>query len=376
MPQCITAINGRPSCDKAVTGKKTAHFFMSANTPSGFVSHFGTLYDAAGGWRAYILKGTPGFAGTLLAGAGKHFEDSGIETQYIHCVSDPDGVSALVLPELKICITDGMPPHCIEPKFPGIVENEIMLFETDSEKLFEQREQILMFSARAKALYDRAYRYLSAAVSLQNDTFRIASEFFDTEAVERYAAGLAKRLFPSKGCSGKDTPRFLSGITAEGIISYYDTVAASYDRVFAVEDGYGVGRLLISALREKAVAAGYNVISCNCSLSQGPEHLLIPSLSIAFITSNSFHRAEGKACRHINIKRFMDCDSLRLKKARIGFNRRASRELFDQTVSLLGEAKADDDIVRSCYEPCIDHAAAQSKIDALVTEIIGKSAVK
>jgi hypothetical protein len=376
MPKYDIDINGTPTCDKTATDKKAAHFFMSANTPAGFVSHFENLYDAAGDWRAYILKGTPGIVGSFLDKAGRRFEDAGIDIQYIHCVSNPDAVSAIVLPKLKICIADGMPPHCIKPKFPGIVECEIMMFYPDSEKLLQQRNKILQFSARAQALYDRAYRYLSAAVSLQNDTFRIAAEFFDAEGLEKYVAGLGKRLLPPKGRAGANTLRFLSGITANGIVSFYDTVESSYDRVFAIEDGYGVGRFLISALCEKATAAGYDVISCNCPLSQSPEHLLIPSLSIAFITSNSFHRAEGKACRHINIKRFMDCDSLRLKKARIGFNRRASRELLDQTVSLLSEAKADDDIVRSCYEPCVDHSAAQSKIDALVTEIIDNAAAQ
>jgi hypothetical protein len=352
---------------------KAAHFFMSAHTPSGFVSHFDRLYDTAGGWRAYILKGTPGVANALLPDAGNRLEEAGIAVEYIHCVSDPDGVSALVLPQLKICVADGMPPHCIEPEFPGVVEDEIMLFTPDSEKLLSQREQILQFAARAAALYDRAYRFMSAAVSLQSDTFRIAAECFDTEAVEKYTLGLAKRLFSPYGVAGTDTPRYLSGITANGVISFYDNVAASYARVFAVEDDYGISRLLLSMLREKAIAAGYSVISCNCPLSQGPEHLLIPSLSIAFLTSNSYHRAEGKACRHINIKRFMDCDSLRLKKARIGFNKRASRELYNQAISLLSEAKADDDIVRGCYEPFVDRDSAQQKIDVLVDSIINKA---
>lgn len=346
---------------------------MSAHTPSGFVSRFDRLYDAAGGWRAYILGGTPGVAPVLLSQAGAKLEGTRIAVEYIHCVSDPEGVAALVLPQLKICIADGMPPHSIVPSFPGVVEDEIMLFTPDHLALASERDRILQFAARAAAQYDRAYRFLSAAESLQSDTFRIAAETFDTEAVEKYASGLAKRLFTPRSGAGSDTPRYLSGVTAEGVVFFYDYVAASYGRIFAIEDEYGVGRLLLSVLREKAVAAGLHVISCNCPMSQGPEHLLIPELSIAFVTSNSHHRAEGKACRHINIKRFMDCDALRLKKARMGFDRRASRELYNQAISLLGEAKADDDIVRGCYLASVDLAAAGKKLDSLVSEIIEKA---
>jgi hypothetical protein len=376
MQQSQAAVTEQPVCDTAIPKTKAAHFFMSAHTPSGFISHFDRLYDASAGWRAYILKSAPGVAAPLLTKAGAQLESAGITVEYIHCVCEPGGAAALVLPQLKICVADGMPPHCVEPEFPGVVEDEVMLFAPDGEKLLSQRERILQFAARASALYDRAYRFLSAAVSLQSDTFRIAAESLDAEAVEKYASNLAKRLFTPCGGVGTDTPRYLSGLTADGIAFFYDAVAVSYMRIFAIEDEYGAGGLLLSLLREKAVAAGHNVISCGCSMSQRPEHLLIPSLSIAFITSNGYHRAEGKACRHINIKRFMDCDSLRLKKARIGFNRRASRELYNQAVSLLAEAKANDGIVRECYEPCIDLPCAQKKVDALVRIIIGKSPVQ
>lgn len=369
MQRSVDAKTAQPVCEN----KTAAHFFMSAHTPSGYVSRFNSLYDAAEGWRAYILKSAPGAVAQLLSKAGKRFEDAGFSVEYIHCVSDPDGVAAVVVPEIKTCIIDGMPPHCINPKFPGVVEEEVMLFSPDFERLISKRDQILQFAARAAAFYDRAYRFLSAASSLQGDTFRIASEHFDSEAVDKYTTGVTKRLLsPHKGVGGVKT-RYLSGLTAKGVVSYYDNVAASYNRVFAIEDEYGVSRMLLSMLRDKAVAAGHKVISCENFMSEGPEHLLIPDASVAFVTSNSYHRAEGKACRHINIKRFMDTDSMRLKKARIGFNRRAARELYNQAVSLLVEAKANDDIVRDCYKPYDGLDKAQKKVDALVGSVIEKA---
>lgn len=376
MQQSEVALTGHlDSAQKtSAAGKKAAaHFFMSANTPSGFVSQFDKLYTAAGGWRAYILKGAPGAASALLPAAGARFENVGITIEYIHCVSDPCNIAALALPQQKICIIDGMPPHCIKSEFPGIVEEEVVLFMPDSEQLLSERARILQFAARAASLYDRVYRFIAAAVNLKNDTYRIAAECLDTEAIEKYAAGLAKRLFNQRGstaaCAG-ESERYLSGLTAEGVTFFYDAVASAYGRVFVLEDDYGVGRVLIAFLREKALAAGQSVISCSCPATGGPEHLLVPSLSIAFITANSLHRAEGRTCRHINIKRFLDCDSMRLKKARIGFNRRTARELYNQAVSLLVEAKADDDIVRECYRPAIDLEAGQKKLDALVTDIL------
>lgn len=349
---------------------KPAHYFMSANTASGFLSRFGQLYDAKTGWKAYILKGTPGTASMLLPRAGEKFENAGISVEYIHCVSNPSEISAIVLPEEKICFTDGLPPHCINPKFPGIVEIEITLSDCDCEKLNSDRGKILQFAARASALYDRAYRYISAASSLQSDSTRIAGEYFDAEAVRKYARGLARRLFPAKGCQGRSVMRYLSGITADGEIFFYNRDMASYERIYNISDDYGLSRSLISILREKAKAAGYNVISCECPISGSPEHLLIPEISTAFVTSNNYHKAEGKPCRHVNIRRFLDCDSLRLKRARIGFNRKAAKELYDQAALLLKEAKADDDIIRECYTPCIDIDKAWEKLSDTISKIL------
>jgi hypothetical protein len=375
MQQSEAALTGKTN-QSNLNQSSSAHFFMSANTASGFVSRFDCLYDKNGGWKAYILKGAPGIAAALLPDAAKKLENAGVAVEYIHCVSDPDGVSAVVLPKLKICVADGMPPHSILPQFPGVVEEEIMMSGIDADKLNVQRDCILQFAARASAQYERAYRFLSAAASLKSDTYRIALENVDSEAIEKYSAGLSKRIFVPHGENGCDIPRFLSGVTAGGVLCYSDIIIKNYSKVFIIEDEYGVGSLLLTALREKAIAAGHSVISCNCPMFSGinPEHLLIPSLSVAFLTSNRFHRIEGKTCRHINIKRFLDFDAMRLKKARVGFNRRASRELLNQAVILLAEAKADDDIVKSCYIPCVDFEAAKKTVDSLFEKIAQKAA--
>lgn len=354
-----------------------AHFFMSANTPSGFVSRFNELYSAAGGWRAYILKSAPGVAPGLLPSAGEALEAAGETVEYIHCVSDPGGVSALVLPRRKVSVLDGMPPHLLSAEFPGVVEDEIPLCGLDAAKLAPQRGRILQFAARAATQYDRAYRFLSAVSSLQADTFRIAAENVDAEAVEKYATGLAKRLFIPRGKEGDGTVtrRFLTGVTARGPVSYADSVLASYNKVYLLEDDAGIGALLLTALRVKAVASGQDVVACDSALlPDHPEHLLLPGLSVAFLTSGRFFRIESRACRHISVKRFVNCETLRFKKARLGFDRKASRELLGQAVLLLAEAQSDDAVVRECYLPAVDLACARAGLDALVRRLTASPA--
>lgn len=355
---------------ETVSKTKAAHFFMSANTPSGYISKFSDLYDAKKNWKAYILKSVPGIAPLLLPKMGEQFEKAGMNVEYIHCVQSPEDISALVLTDQKLCIIDGVPPHSIESSFPGVVEKEIMLCEHDNEKLYEMRSQILQFSARSQTLYNRVYSFIGAAASLQKDVFKIVSESVDIDGITKYVNGLSKRLFIQKSGTGTVYNRYLSGITANGITSFYEQNSKTYNRIYAIEDDYGVGCILLKELEKKAVKQGYDVYLCSCSILGEPQALFIPSLSLAFVTSNNHHRASGKACRHINIKRFTDYDTLRLKKARIGFNKRASKELYDQAIILLGEAKANDNMIKDCYKSSIDIEKAKEKLDKLTAEII------
>ncbi len=370
MQQSEAALTGQTERNLPLP-KKAAHFFMSAHTPSGFVSRFGELYSAAGGWRAYLLKSAPGVASGLLSEAGTALMAAGERVEFLHCISDPGGVAALTLPERRLCVVDAMPPHSIVPQYPGVVEEEVSLCDADSARLAAQRDRILQFSARAAAQYDRAYRFLSAVASLQADTYRIALENLDAEAVEKYASGLAKRLFARHEGTASVSRRYLTGVSGDGVVSLADSVLGSYDTVFLLEDDYGVGSLLLTALRVKALAAGQHAVTCESALlPEHPEHLLLPELSIAFLTSNRFYRIESRACRHINVRRFVNCETLRFKKARLGFNHKAARELLGQASLLLSEAQADDAIVRGCYLSGVDLAQAHAGMEALTRRLL------
>jgi len=90
-----------------MNGQKCARFFLGANTPSGFVSHFPNCYDNAG--KVFILKGTPGSGKSTMM---KHIaERFSVEHELIYCSSDPDSLDGIIFTNEKICILDGTAPH-------------------------------------------------------------------------------------------------------------------------------------------------------------------------------------------------------------------------------------------------------------------------
>ncbi|MCI8497578.1 MAG: hypothetical protein HFE85_04940 [Clostridiales bacterium] len=346
-------------------------FFLGSNSPYGFVSRFNTLYDPQDGWRAFLIKGGPGTGKSgLMKRIAQTVADAGFRVEYVYCSSDPDSLDAVIVPELKICLADATAPHVIEPKFPGAVETLVHLGDFwDPSKLYDNREEVIELTKSCSAVHEQAGRFLSAAGSLIHDTRRYALECTDLSKVARYASRLARReLGGMAEKSGKESVRLLSAVTMHGVLFFEETVAAMCPRVFVLEDEYGaVASLLMAHLRTHALAAGHDIITCYCSMSphDKPEQILIPSLGIAFVTSNSWHPYRETPYRRIHVQRFLDMPALREHKQRISFNKRAARELIAQASSLMLSAKAMHDELESYYISAMDF----EKVDAKGNEI-------
>ncbi|MCR5484848.1 MAG: hypothetical protein K6F09_04575 [Clostridiales bacterium] len=195
-------------------------FFLGSNTPSGFHSFFGELYDAESDWRAFIIKGGPGTGKSgMMKKIAEECDDIGVHPERIRCASDPKSLDALIFEDAKICIADGTSPHIIEPEYPGAVENLIDLGAFwDADKLYSERNEIMDLSLKNRSLHDRCVRFLSSAASLARDLKRIGLGCAEKEKAERWASRLAARRIGSPtGKIGREKHRFLDAPTPLGI---------------------------------------------------------------------------------------------------------------------------------------------------------------
>ena len=350
-----------------------AHFFLSSNSPQGYLSCFDNLYDAKDGWKAYILLGgIDSVKSRMLEKIGHTMESAGKKTEYIHSCFDASEVSAVSFPDLRVCVIDGAPPNQCVWDYPGVAESVVNFGDfICEEKLSAHRDNIILFSARINASSERAYRFLSAAASLLSDSCRLALECTDLSKLESYASHIARHEFPLQSRQGRESMRFISAVTPDGVKNLFGSVTSAYKHICEIDDDFGVGKLFLNKLRCYALSSGYDVISCFCPMSPvgRPEHLLIPSLSLAFVTTGHNHPFGGEGNRHIHIRRFIDKEALKLKRPRISFNRKASHELIDQAVLLLGDAKASRDMIKSYYLEATDLEAAAGKAEELTNKL-------
>ena len=318
----------------------------------------------------------------LIAQAQKRLVPRCAEVEEIRSTGDPKRVEGLILPEHRIAIADGGPPHFLRPQCPGAYERIVSLWEClDQDTLYRAREELLALGEEEKRLWKDARGYLYAAGALAGDLASVGSAAMNRGKVLAYARGAALREFPHPlpgGKRGREQVRFLSALTGEGMVLLRETVAAAAPRTIAIEDSWGAAaNALLESLRELALESGVDVLVCRCPLFPFTkiDHLLLPQLGLGFVTLN---RATASALeelceRTIHASRFCDGSILRERRARSSFLRKAAAGMLEQAGVLLAQAEEVRGRLDGIYHAAMDQEAA-GKIARQVAEEMERAA--
>lgn len=349
-------------------------FFLGANTPYGFFSLFNQLYTPGTNWFCHILKGGPGTGkSTLMKNVAEKASKKKIKHEIIRCSSDPESLDAVILTDLNKCIVDGTAPHVIDPTYPGISDEIINLGEFwDSKALRENIRKISAASEKNTAFHKTAAAFLRAAGQISEGSFALALSAADTAKIKVAAEKLAKRYIPRLGCvTGGEQRRFLQGITPIGIVSYTDTVKSFFRERIIISDPYGcVGDIFMRIIRRYALEAGYNIITIkNAFLPELiTDHILIPELSLAFVTENRYFDIGGDE-RRIHARRFTEPVQLRNIKQKLIIRRKLARELLKSACEALALAKNTHDELEKYYIEAMDFRSMTPLIKKLERDI-------
>lgn len=333
-------------------------YFLGANSPGGFVSFFDELYSPDGKWRCFVIKGGPGTGkSTLMKNVADEIEHRGFEVHRIHCSSDPDSLDAVKCKELKISVADGTAPHVIEPSFPGAVETLINLGEAwDEKKLRADSEKIISTVRANSACHSRSVRFLKAAELLVSDSRRLSENAVMEEKAALYVKRFIKRSSKPSDRQGRESRVFLSAVTPKGIVFYKDTVRHFADLIIEIDDSVGlVSSVITENLRLAAIKNGLDVITGYCPLDPTgrPEHIIIPSCSVAFIRRHPSYGDIG-AARTIHARRFLDNDLILKQRQKLNFNKKAADEMINEAVISLRRAKEIHDELEKMYISAMD----------------------
>lgn len=352
------------------------HYFLGANSPGGFYSLYDELIDLRTSDTLYILSGGPGSGKSgFLSSIADSMISSGLEVEYIHSLEDPSALDAINIPALGIAYADGTAPHTIEAKFPGAVERHIDLGGFyDPDGLKPHKLEIMEITRAYKALYNRAYDCITAAWGIMR---KLGSHILDEgvfESVHKRAKGIIAREIPKGNKSpAKTRKRFLTAVTHQGHVSRFDTIENQADRVYLLDNDLGLSHLLISDIANAATSAGHDIVLCPSPLDPDRlEHLIIPSLSLAFVSQSHYLEYSGERYRHIRLDAMVEGERLKSYKARIRFSRKIFGILMQESADILSDTKKLYDELEGIYSPCTDIDGINALADTHVKLLLDK----
>ena len=301
----------------------------------------------------------------------------GYSSEKVYCSSDPGSLDGIIVPELGVCVADGTSPHTLEPKFPGACENIINTGDFwDKNKLYLKGDEIRTLTLENSIHHRRSSKYLSAAGSISDENIRLSSEYINNDKIDNFAFRFSQREVPKKKNSqpGRRKKRFISAITPNGRIFLDEGVKALAYRIIGIDDEYtAVSATICERIGETAIRNGYDVIFCYCPMKPKMqcEHIIIPEKRLALMTVRSSHKTEIEFDRIIHVKRFLH-EGINEHITYLRFNRRLIRELTDEAISALKDAKLTHDKLEKIYAEAMDFPRLNKYCDRLCAEIFDR----
>ena len=336
-----------------------AKYFLGANTPAGFYSLYDELIDPKTDDTLYILKGGPGCGkSSFMKKIGTALEEKGIKVEGIFCSADPDSLDGIYIPALKTAYVDGTAPHVIEPRYPAVFEQYINLGEFyEPEALKENKAQVMELTQQYKALYSRAYACLKAANGASKE---LGSQVVDESlvaAILKRSRGIIGREIGKKygNKAGLTRKRFLDAFTHLGHVNFFDSVLLWAKKIYHLDNELGFSHYMLKEIEQGARTRGYDCIVCPSIKDPDKiEHLLIPQLSLAFLSSSHGREYQGPSYRHIRLDAMADPQKLKALKPRLRFSKKVSTLLLEEGKNTLAQAKKLHDALEEIYNPHVD----------------------
>ena len=345
--------------------EKIKHVFPGGNTPEGFFSYYHYVIPAAAR-HIFLLKGGPGTGkSSFMKKISAEMINFGYEVEHHHCSSDPHSLDGLVIPKIDIAFMDGTAPHIVDPKNPGCVDEIIYLGDFWNEnKIAANKTEILACNFDISQTFQRSYRYLRAAKALYDDWKNINFIALDVGEANKKTQHLLSAVFNGAHTTGSGSVRklFASAITPEGSVHYLDSLSSTMSRNFIITGQPGTGKsTLLQRIIDTAVMKGLDVEAYYCPLDpRKPEHVLIPALQIAVMTSAYPHTIQPiHTDMTVDMNECLLTSKCKKYQDELAYNRFYFLQHFQEAIYHIKKAKQLHDVLETYYVPNMNFTRVQ-----------------
>ena len=177
----------------------------------------------------------------------------------------------------------------------------------------------------------------------------------DQEKLRRRTEGIIGREIKGRGSGGGECRRFLGSITHKGPVWRFDSVQKLCPKIYQLQDSWGFGATVLERIRAAALSREYRTVICpDPEHTELMQHLLLPELGVAFITSREGMDYDGPAYRRVRLDAMVSPAHYKRYKARLRFSKRMVQALREEGVEALRDAKNAHDHLEAVYHPNVD----------------------
>ena len=342
-------------------------YFPGGNTTKGFFSYYDMLQNKNDLTDIYTIKGGPGVGkSTLMKKIGTIFEKDGCEVNYYHCSSDPYSLDGVHIPKKKILFVDGTSPHITDPKYPGAKHHLINLADfLNTETLKKNSDKIIEITDKISGLFSTAYCYLKATRPIYENLNKNYSNAFMGNQFNYLISYLDEIITGGKTGNGySEKKMFLSAITPYGFKNFLNETVKNKN-VYILNSLTGdLTHKVTNNIKTRLELKNFKTESYYCPIDPDYklEHLIIPELDTAIITSNKFHIFKNGEI--INVSQIYNASLL--NKEAIEYDEKIIDNLLNKSVNVISLAKSTHDILEEYYISAMDYL----KLDSFFNKII------
>ena len=328
---------------------------MGANSSSGFYSLFDNFVNADSGDLLWVIKNGPGCGKSdFIKKIGTAAADAAFDVEYIHNCEDPDELDGVYIPALKTGYIDGSAPHIFDVKYPGASGMYLDLGAFyDISALKRHLPDIAEKSNKLSDLRLRAGQLISAANYASPLRYPGLAAENEIIAVKKRADGVIARELPKKHPAGPGAPcvkRFLSALSYKGRVFFDATATSICARIYGLDNTLGMADIFASHIAQAAKSRGLRTIICPDPIDSGRlEALLIPELSLGFLSAEPGCAYEGNPYRHVRLDAMIEKDRIRPIRSKLRRDGKTRSSLLSSAAATLCDAKEVRDELRQIY---------------------------
>ena len=170
---------------------------------------------------------------------------------------------------------------------------------------------------------------------------------------------------------GQERHLFASAITPSGFVSFVESLMQRCQRLLVLQGARGTGsEHIVDHLRRAMAIRSLQVEVYHCALDPTiVEHLYVPDLSLAVVTSRAPHTYTATATWAENLNGLVREERLAPWRGEMNSVLADSKRAFDAAVGFLVRAKWAHDELESFYVPHMDFARVSSRRDEILAQI-------